>query len=97
MPADLVERCIAARNGGADFPTVWQTVLRLDPLVLGVPMQMISDGNLRLEIRLFPGQVSSSIRSPKVIARALSTTLNPFGPQQIAMAGSWVICHKFQH
>jgi hypothetical protein len=24
MPADLLERCIAARNVGADFPTVWQ-------------------------------------------------------------------------
>ena len=57
MLAELVERCIAARNGGADFPTVWQTVLRLDPLVLGVPMQMISDGHVRLEIQLFPGQV----------------------------------------
>jgi hypothetical protein len=56
MPANLVERCITARNGGADFPTVWQTVLRLDPLVRGVPMQTIDDGRVQLEIRLLTGQ-----------------------------------------
>ena len=56
MPANLVERCIAARNGGADFPTVWQTVLRRDPLVGGIPMQTINDGRVQLEIRLLTGQ-----------------------------------------
>ena len=56
MPMDLVERCIAARNGGADFPTVWLTVLRLDPLVRGIPMQTINDGRVQLEIHLLTGQ-----------------------------------------
>jgi hypothetical protein len=56
MPANLVERCIAARNDGADFPTVWLTVLRLDPLVRGVPTQTTDDGRVQLEIRLLTGQ-----------------------------------------
>jgi hypothetical protein len=56
MPANLIERCIAARNGGADFPTVWLTVLRPDPLVRGIPRQTINDGRVQLEIRLLTGQ-----------------------------------------
>jgi|SRR5271166_518714 len=37
MPVDLVERCIVARNGGADLPTAWETVLRRHRLVNGIP------------------------------------------------------------
>lgn len=56
MPADLVERCIAARRGGADFPTVWETILRRHPLVSGIPTQAINDGRMQLEIYLITGQ-----------------------------------------
>ena len=56
MPTDLVERCIAARNGGADFPTVWESVLRRHPLVNGIPTQTINDGRTQLEIHLMTGQ-----------------------------------------
>ena len=56
MPAELVERCTAARNAGADFPAVWDTVLRRHPLVDGIPAQMINDGRIQLEMRLITGQ-----------------------------------------
>ena len=57
MPAALVEQCIAVRNTGADFPTVWQTVLRLHPLVQGIPIQTINAGRGQLEIRLNTGHL----------------------------------------
>ena len=56
MPADLVERCIAARNGGANFPTVWETVLRRHALVNGLPTQAFNDGRMQLEVHLITGQ-----------------------------------------
>lgn len=56
MPVDLAERCIVARNGGADFPTVLETVWRHHRLVNGIPIQTIDDGRIQLEIRLIIGQ-----------------------------------------
>ena len=55
MPVGLVERCIVARSGGADFPTVWETVLRRHWLVNGIPVQTIDNGRIQLEIRLITG------------------------------------------
>ena len=52
----LLQHCIAVRQEGADFPTIWQTVLRYHPLVVGSPVQRIIDGNPALEIALITGQ-----------------------------------------
>jgi hypothetical protein len=40
----------------ADFPTVWEAILRRHRLVSGPPVQAIRDGRPRLEIRLMTGQ-----------------------------------------
>jgi hypothetical protein len=52
MPADLIKRCIAARDAKGDFPTIWKTVLHSHPLVANIPVQTVSEGRAQLEIRL---------------------------------------------
>ena len=54
---DLVIKCAAAALGGADFPAVWNSVLKGHPLVVSPPIQTFTD-DLRpqLEIRLINGQ-----------------------------------------
>jgi hypothetical protein len=53
---DLVEKCAAARASGADFPTVWNTILRGKTLVAGIPVQAIRDGQPVLKVRLITNQ-----------------------------------------
>ena len=78
MPAELVERCIAVRNAGADFPTVWDTVLRRHPLVNGIPAQTINDGRIQLEIRLITGQrLIHDFRNQRLQSVALPIALKP--------------------
>jgi hypothetical protein len=55
-PTELVERCTQARRHGADFPTVWQTVLRGNPLVAGIPRQRVEGARSLLDIPLITGQ-----------------------------------------
>jgi hypothetical protein len=55
MPADLLEQCVAARATGADFPTIWQTVLRRHAQVAGPPIQMGDGTRTWLEIPLTTG------------------------------------------
>jgi hypothetical protein len=55
MPSDLVKSCIDARDRGADFPTVWHTVLKGHPLVAGIPRQRMSGSSSLLEIPLITG------------------------------------------
>ena len=50
--AQLAERCNAARLAGANFPTVWNTILKKNRLVLGIPIQALQDGKPVLKIRL---------------------------------------------
>jgi hypothetical protein len=50
--SQLAERCNAARMAGADFPTVWNTILKTNRLVLGIPIQALQDGKPVLKIRL---------------------------------------------
>ena len=38
-----------------DFPTLWNEVLRPDPLVIGPPVQTVRDGRVRMEVRLITG------------------------------------------
>jgi hypothetical protein len=54
---DLVIKCTAAARGGADFPAIWNSVLRAHPLVVGPPIQTFADDDVsQLEIRLINGQ-----------------------------------------
>jgi hypothetical protein len=52
----LLQRCASAARDGADFPTVWDSILRRHRLVTGPPVQAIRDGHPRLEIPLMTGQ-----------------------------------------
>ena len=51
----LIEQCRAARAAGADFPTLWNEVLRSHPLVIGPPVNTVRDGRIRREVRLITG------------------------------------------
>jgi hypothetical protein len=53
---DLLDACHAARNGGADFPTIWRNVLKDDALVVGPPVQGGDVVSPALEVRLLTGQ-----------------------------------------
>ena len=55
--AKLVAQCQAAQAAGADFPTLWNEVLRPHPLVIGPPVQTARDGRIQMEIRLITGGV----------------------------------------
>ncbi|MCR4283290.1 MAG: hypothetical protein NUV72_09730 [Bauldia sp.] len=52
----LVAVCIAAAAGGADFPAVWNTVLKRHPAVAGLPIQRMDGGTALLEVRLVTGE-----------------------------------------
>ena len=54
--SDLVRKCAACMRSGTDFPTVWNSILKGHALVVGRPVQMIRDGQARLEIFLVTGQ-----------------------------------------
>ena len=53
---ELVQRCVSAAREGADFPTVWETVLRGHSLVVGPPVQGVEDGRACLKIFIITGQ-----------------------------------------
>jgi hypothetical protein len=54
---DLVLKCTAMARTGADFPSVWDAVLKGHALVAGPPIQIFDDEERpQLEIRLINGQ-----------------------------------------
>ena len=54
---DLVLKCTTMARAGADFPTVWDTVLKGRALVAGQPIQGFDDEERpQLEIQLINGQ-----------------------------------------
>jgi hypothetical protein len=54
---DLVLKCTAIARTGADFPTVWNTVLKGHALLAGPPIQIFDDEmRPQLEIVLINGQ-----------------------------------------
>jgi hypothetical protein len=54
---DLLIRCTAAAHGGADFLAVWNSILKGHPLVVGAPVQTVTDEmRQQLEVRLINGQ-----------------------------------------
>ena len=52
MADKLVQDCISAVRDGVDFPTIWQSILRRDALVMGPPLQASEDGRICLKIPL---------------------------------------------
>jgi hypothetical protein len=44
---DLAIRCSAAARSGADFPSVWNSVLKGHPLVVSPPVRTFSDDRVR--------------------------------------------------
>ena len=52
----LLKRCMAAKADGADFPTIWNTILRGNRLVIGHPVQAMENGVPVLRIRLLNNQ-----------------------------------------
>jgi hypothetical protein len=55
-PEELLRACERAQDLGDDFPTVWNTLLRRCPLVIGLPSHEVSDGEARIVVRLITGQ-----------------------------------------
>jgi hypothetical protein len=53
---DLILKCTAAARDGADFPSVWDRVLKRHALVVGPPIQTYEDERPLLEVRLISGQ-----------------------------------------
>ena len=53
---ELLRRCAAAHAAGTTFPTMWQTFLGSDPLVIGLPRQECESGDPVLKIRLITRQ-----------------------------------------
>ena len=51
----LIAHCRAGQAAGMDFPTLWNEVLRPDPLVIGPPVQTVRDGRVHMEVRLITG------------------------------------------
>ena len=56
MATDLLKECTVAKAAGADFPTIWQTILKSHPLVIGPPVQRLEGHEAVLEICLINGQ-----------------------------------------
>jgi hypothetical protein len=56
MPAELLKTCIAAREAGQDFPTIYETVIRPHPLRLG-SLRSATDGeSIWLDVALSTGE-----------------------------------------
>lgn len=52
---DLVRSCNDAMRSGIDFPTLWHTVIKPHPSVVGVPVQRLDGNRAYLEIPLLRG------------------------------------------
>jgi hypothetical protein len=52
---DLVRNCNEAMLRGIDFPTLWHTVIKPHPTVVGVPVQRLDGNRSYLEIPLLRG------------------------------------------
>lgn len=56
MPDDLVKQCAVSMRAGVDFPTLWNSVIKPHPSVVGVPVQRIDDNRRPyIEIPLLRG------------------------------------------
>ena len=71
-----------------DFPTLWNEVLKPDPLVIGPPVQTVRDGRIRMEVRLITGALRSrstptQVRSCRIEGSTTSTPPPPLGTIQV--------------
>lgn len=55
LASELSKACTAAARQGADFPTIWETLLRKHTLVVGPPVQTFEDEQPHLDVRLSNG------------------------------------------
>jgi hypothetical protein len=53
---DLLRACEAARQQGKDFPTIWTTILKNHPLVLGLPSHSVVNGEAKIVVSLIDGR-----------------------------------------
>lgn len=53
----LLNTCDSERSKGADFPTIWTTVLKGHPYVAGMPVQDKDENGPVLKIPLITGQL----------------------------------------
>ncbi len=63
MPQQLLHACQRAHRDRTDFPTIWHTILRPNPLVIGLPGHEVVDGEAHIVIGLSTGQKLVSRRS----------------------------------
>jgi hypothetical protein len=54
--AQLLTRCVTASRNGADFPSIWHSVLKDHTLVVGPPVNSVRGGHITLEVPLITGQ-----------------------------------------
>ena len=54
-PNDLVRKCNEAMGLGVDFPTLWHTIIKPDPDVIGPPVQRFDGNRTYLEVPLLRG------------------------------------------
>ena len=53
---DLLRRCSAEKQSGADFPSIWNSLLKRHPLVFSAPVQVLEGGEAKLAVPLITGQ-----------------------------------------
>jgi len=53
---ELLARCRSAHGAGLDFPTIWNQIVRVHPLVLGLPVQVMIGSEPQLRMQLINGQ-----------------------------------------
>lgn len=57
MSHDLATKCAEAMRVGMDFPTLWHTIIRPHPSVIGIPVQKITeDRRPYVEVPLLRGE-----------------------------------------
>ncbi len=54
-PTDLVRECREAMRRGADFPTLWHSIIKRHPAVKGVPVQRLDGDRPYVEVPLIRG------------------------------------------
>jgi len=53
---DLLRLCAAEKHKGADFPSIWNNILKRHPLVFSAPVQVLEDGQAKLSVPLITGE-----------------------------------------
>jgi hypothetical protein len=68
-PNDLVQKCNEAMRLGVDFPTLWHTIIKPDPTVIGPPIQRLDGSRTYLEVPLLRGDwlvIDNEVRTVSV-------------------------------